>query len=75
VAAGRRVCEARERIDSLVMSGRGARQSLKAIIAAAIYGLPVAVQEVIETRVLGLPMLAALSLGVHSENAEPVKPV
>jgi hypothetical protein len=53
VAAGRRVCEARERIDSLVMSGRGARQSLKAMIAAAIYGLPVAGQEVIETRVLG----------------------
>lgn len=57
------------------MSGTGARQSLKATIAAAIYGLPVAVHEVIETGVLWAAMLAALSLGVHSENAEPVKPV
>ena len=57
------------------MSGRGARQSLKAIIAAATYGLPVAVQELSRRAFSGLPMLAALSLGVHSENAEPVKPV
>ncbi len=55
---------ANEDIESLVISGGGAREPLNAEIAAAIYQVPVVVPEVTETAALGVAMLAARGLGI-----------
>jgi len=55
---------ANEDIESLIISGGGAREPLNSQIAAAIYQVPVLVPEVTETAALGVAMLAARSLGI-----------
>jgi len=51
-------------IESFIVSGGGARDPLNAIIAAAIYGRPVLIPEVVEAGALGSALLAAIGTGL-----------
>jgi xylulokinase len=55
---------AAEPVDSLIVSGGGARDPLNSVIAAAIYAKPVLIPEVVEAGALGCAVLAAIGTGL-----------
>jgi hypothetical protein len=59
-----------EPVQSLVVSGGGARNRLNSLIAAAIFGRPVLIPEVVEAGALGSALLAAMGVGLVQGCAE-----
>ena len=59
-----------EPVDSLVVSGGGARNRLNSVIAASIFGRPVLIPEVVEAGALGSALLAAVGTGLVQGCAE-----
>jgi sugar (pentulose or hexulose) kinase len=53
-----------EAIESIIVSGGGAREPLNSVIAAALYRRPVLIPEVVEAGALGTALLAAVGTGL-----------
>jgi xylulokinase len=57
-------------VAGLVLSGGGANAPLNAAIAAAVYGIPVIVTEIVESSALGVALLAAKGIGIVDDLAD-----